>query len=870
MKLSVLTVTCRKDPRFAEMARALFWSFRRAPADSELEWIVVDELLWREDPNERAAPLVAALHSLPADVQARIHVEHFAPPASDLRGPDIADPLPAHNTAANAGILAIDVASSYVCYLADCTCVTGAWVTVALELATKGLGWRCRASSIHDGVIPQNGPLQHQDCHDNFHQVAATTVAGPCWGVPRETLITVGGFDTDYDGEDDLYAHEILLRIGRLPTQFVTTKRAGVLRLNKTRDKNDITTRKETLRPKRNQIFFQHLGQDKTRILPGARAAQTTSTSLAAGSPKALRMADVPPPAPPPRAVPAPRKNAFQPPPRPTSRAAAAETVPPVPGPARPAALEQTVELAEHQSEICGVMGTAGPCIRKMLHYGAHRHGIPLWVQGVDPATFVERYRAAADRRRALENGIEGAEAIDPEHGLKADAVDAELDDLWYVMNDDQRDEVDPDGAETRAAQRQNVAAASQPAEGERPMTLHERARAARDAKRHRAELEKQGKAPAPTGDERCPKIPTQGMYAGLRCLLRKPHGGAHRYPEPGTPEAEGDVAEPLPSPTPKAPVRVKAQPNPGAMAKRVSREPPEPSADVSAVMTRIDEAALEIQQLLARQPNDAAKHAVVLGVVVRREGLLCKEVEYLALLHDIVPTEETVNGEVRAIDPEDRQVLIDRALTRVQRLCAQLPPVPCTPAQFKALEKFALDVDRWRPSQKLPQRGIGRPIDQPLPDQMSFIDRCYSAAADAGIDVQQPDDFGDYASDDLASLERANARGTEEVVSAEPLTEEEAKAEAMGPIRDIAKKYAEEIAGLRGTTTEAIIEAIDKSNGTPPILWMTEADAVQIPNGVILDDDDQNAAFTCWPAHVDPSFGPTDERNVAVAVLLG
>jgi len=184
MKLSVLTVTCRKDPRFAEMARALFWSFRRAPADTELEWIIVDDLLWSEDPSTRSRPITDVIDSLPIELQQRLHVEHFPPTPTEHRGPDVSDPLPAHNSAANDGLAAIALDSRYVCYLADGSCVTAEWVAVALELAVKNLGWKCRTSALHDAIIPKDGPLRHQDSWDNLRLVAPTTVAGPCWARP--------------------------------------------------------------------------------------------------------------------------------------------------------------------------------------------------------------------------------------------------------------------------------------------------------------------------------------------------------------------------------------------------------------------------------------------------------------------------------------------------------------------------------------------------------------------------------------------------------------------------------------------------------------------------------------------------------------
>ena len=109
------------------MAATLLQSFLRAPSQPLLEWLIVDDLLWREDPDDRLAPITAAVSALPLEVRQRIRVDHFAPPPGRHRGPDIGDPLPAHNTARNAGLAAITPDSSYVVILSDCTVVTSDW-----------------------------------------------------------------------------------------------------------------------------------------------------------------------------------------------------------------------------------------------------------------------------------------------------------------------------------------------------------------------------------------------------------------------------------------------------------------------------------------------------------------------------------------------------------------------------------------------------------------------------------------------------------------------------------------------------------------------------------------------------------------------
>jgi hypothetical protein len=735
-KLSVVTPTCRANPRFAEMARTLFASFRRAPVDTLLEWIIVDDRLWHEATEDRQAPILEALAELPLEVQQRIHLDHFAPPATDCRGPDIADPLPAHNTARNAGLGAVALDSSYVVILSDCCAVTQDWVSVALECAAKNLGWRARIVAKHDHPIPVGAPFTFSESYDRMHAQPAQSAAGPCWGAPRDALISVGGFDTDFDGEDDYYDHEILLRLARVGVTFVSTRRATVVRLGRTKIKTDVTTRQGAIRASRNQAYYQQLGVDKARILPGAAAA--AGIGSLAGRSAAQQAARPAAPAPAPRMASNPAMVQ-------TARAAApsAHRAPPRPAPTMPAAARAHDErvarvaliqppAAKHANEICGHAHGESTCRLVTGHVGPHIHGTPEWVFGVDPSRYPELYQEQVAARQ---------QATDPD--LQAE-IDTTLDDLWYVLSDEQRDEIDPDGAEQRALDR-----APPPPPPAAP-SLHERAKAAEQARKDRAAAERAGVAPPPVGDDRCSYVPNQGTFKGVQCRARARHGGAHSY-EPQV------AAAPAPAPPPKV--------------QRPSREPPQPSEQVARTRAKLDEHAELIAQHLGRLPNDAARNVVMLAVIVRRDGILVDEDGFVEMLSEAIPYVGAApdQSQQEALDAV-RQVRFEQALISVRQICATLPKIPGTEQDFAAVASYAQELDIWRYANNIQPRA-----------ELSLYNRAYAAAGDLGIEVAAPDDFADYATDDLKLLERqvGHQPTTDDVASVEPLSEEEARAQA-------------------------------------------------------------------------------------------
>lgn len=849
MKLSVITPTCRSNPRFAEMAATLLQSFMRAPTSTLLEWLIVDDVLWREESAERIAPITAALEALPLEVRQRIHVDHFAPPPGAHRGPGIADPLPAHNTSRNAGLGAVSADSSYVVILSDCSVVTSDWVQVACELAAQHVGWKCRLHQLHDLVVPKNQPLRHQDAWDTFHAVAATTVAGPCWGAPLDTLLAVGGFDADYDGEDDYYDHEILLRLSRVGLQFQTTKRAGVVRLRRTLVKHEVTTHREVLHAKRNVAYYRALAADRDRLLPGGNA---TAAQLGRGAAdKPARPAPAPAQA---RVAPAvaPRParvpGAFVPPPRPV---AAHPAPPPAPDHAvavGPAVTPGGPPVAQHAREICGYLHETHKCKLVAGHAGAHVLGTPEWVFGVEPVTLVALYQsneaAIAAARAAIADPATPADRIEPLR-LELDRLAEAQDDLWYVLTPAQLDQVDPGGAQERAHARDMRAVYPPDAP---PLSLHERAQAAKAAKQARVAAEHAGTAPPLADDERCPYTPTQGSFAGQRCRHRARHGGPHAY-----------VGQPAPAPAAKKPA-----------APALSRTPPPPTAAIQQTLTALADHGQVVVHDLSLLPKNRARIAVSMAIALRQDGILTLERDYRQLLTEIAAIEF-------ADDPEAATLLATYAgggvvaggglltdLAAVAEIAQFLPPIPASKPAFDALREHALQVDRWRAATGLQPRS-----------EMKLIDRAYACAADHGIALTPPDDFGDYALDELAELERANVEvGQDEIASVEPLSAAAAAWEAMGPVRAIVytDAYLQAAAQANGVSVTEAQRRRDQPLALPDqpldayatiVRWVAPADvsAKLAQNWVLVNEDDQEQLRTCWPL---PDAAWPEERQLA------
>jgi len=252
MKISIITITCRENPRLEEMYRTLVGSLRQCPTDLDVEWIVVDE----------KAHAVDRLAALPVVDDFVVKLREPLPSVARAQ----LDKDPAHNSARNAGLLAVDDDSDYVVFLNDCTIVTKAWFELVRDCST--LGFRCRTHVMADIAIPSNGAVTFKDHNDRLREVPPATVAGPCWGAPKAAFDAIGGFDLSYDGEDRGHDADAILRLARAGVRFVCSERAFAITLRRTKNRGEVSTRKAAFVGARNTKLFNALGKERTRIYP--------------------------------------------------------------------------------------------------------------------------------------------------------------------------------------------------------------------------------------------------------------------------------------------------------------------------------------------------------------------------------------------------------------------------------------------------------------------------------------------------------------------------------------------------------------------------------------------------------------------------
>lgn len=290
LKLTVITITCRREARLMDMARTLLASLSRA-RDVALEWIVVDEV-------DRDC---TDLLQLTAPWGDRFFFSRVAPMPSAHRLASPRDRAPAHNSARNAGLAA--ATGAYVIFLNDCTVVTADWVATAAEVARAGHGWRCRQIVLADMRVPVDKPLVVGVVPDKrWRTIPASTIGGSCWGAPVDAFARIHGFDLAYDGE--LYGHDLeaAIRLQRVGVTFVSTTRAVAIQLRRTATRDEVSTRKEVYGGTRNKNFIATLTREGHRTLPlqdacvDAAAPPAPAAALVAPGP-AERAPDPDPPA---------------------------------------------------------------------------------------------------------------------------------------------------------------------------------------------------------------------------------------------------------------------------------------------------------------------------------------------------------------------------------------------------------------------------------------------------------------------------------------------------------------------------------------------------------------------------------------------
>lgn len=264
MRLSVITVTCRREARLEKMARTLSAAARFC-AGVDFEWMVVDEKLWAHDQN---CDLLARRNQLAAD---GIVVMHLPPKPSRWRGPwrqterDLPDPNGARNTG-----LAF-CTGDYAVFLDDNCLVTKHWLEGVFEIARKGRGYR--AFVVHvieklaptvppDGVIPES-----RDIGAPF-PVIATQCSG-IFGAPIRAFRKIRGMDESYAGEMKWEDLDAIVRLDRIGVPFYSAGRGSVIHVQ--HERGEVCDDERLYTGTENAARWQSVLADKERFWPALR-----------------------------------------------------------------------------------------------------------------------------------------------------------------------------------------------------------------------------------------------------------------------------------------------------------------------------------------------------------------------------------------------------------------------------------------------------------------------------------------------------------------------------------------------------------------------------------------------------------------------
>lgn len=269
MNLAIITITCRPEPRFLDVANAIAGSLiasgQRAP---EAAWIVVDDLLSGGSPETR----IAREAGLKRVVDDRFALYHVAPKPSPVRGPwrETPEDLPDQNNARNTGLaMAVAIGAQYVVYLDDCTIPTQSLLQVAFLAAEKGVCLRVPIVFKSDIVVPKDGKVAMGESGGmHLAPCKATTAAGGCFGMPVDALKTINGFDEVYAGAMGKQDLDAFVRAERAGWKWMTSKRCAAIQLSKTHDKASVSRNDEALSGRPSMKPWNALLRDKQRFLP--------------------------------------------------------------------------------------------------------------------------------------------------------------------------------------------------------------------------------------------------------------------------------------------------------------------------------------------------------------------------------------------------------------------------------------------------------------------------------------------------------------------------------------------------------------------------------------------------------------------------
>lgn len=237
MKISIVTITCRHEPRYREMEATIAANVARVQ-DVDLEWLIVDEL-GRDFESDS------------------IDVRMVRPQPSEWRDRGFPDPQTARNTALS------EVRGDYVVFLDDCTIVNNYWLEQVIECANNGWGYRCNVVDLSNTKLPIDGAFVWPHASpDRFRTCLATTVAGRCFGAPNKALCDIGGFDMIYSGGMPKGAMDAFVRTERAGLIWKTNRRGWAIQLTCTHDRAAVGRRDHDVR---NKGFFDALLSDRER-----------------------------------------------------------------------------------------------------------------------------------------------------------------------------------------------------------------------------------------------------------------------------------------------------------------------------------------------------------------------------------------------------------------------------------------------------------------------------------------------------------------------------------------------------------------------------------------------------------------------------
>ena len=294
MKLSVITITSRVNPRLAEMCHALAANLTQHEA-VKLEWIVVDEKLWYDtaEREESYTPGRLWAQAQGDRLAHRFAIQHVMPKPSKWRGPDVAVDRPDPNSARNTGLA--HVTGEYVAFVDDCTLVGAGWLETLLACAAKDAGYRCNIAFPRDALfrMPANGLVRDREVADRLVELSPTTVAGIAFGAPLAAFEAIGGFDESYGGGSGCEELDAFVRLARTGLRFYGSRAGWVYHLKAADARDEVVTVSEVFHAEKNKQRFNALLGDRRRTWPATEQPSIAEIRDRLCDPRDLAQGDI-------------------------------------------------------------------------------------------------------------------------------------------------------------------------------------------------------------------------------------------------------------------------------------------------------------------------------------------------------------------------------------------------------------------------------------------------------------------------------------------------------------------------------------------------------------------------------------------------